>query len=82
MFVGEVNYLLELSAYCLMPFVSCKIVYIVVYFIGYRGISLSIVHIVLYSVASNLRQKARPCDWVVLMNYNRLVSRDSAILAS
>ena len=39
-----------------MPCMPFNIVYIVGYFIGYRGISLSIVHIVLYSVASNLRQ--------------------------
>ena len=54
--IRRTDYLLELSAYCLMPCISCKIVYIVRYSIGYRGISLSIVHIVLYSVASNLRQ--------------------------
>ena len=43
MFVRETDYLLEFSACCLMPFVSCKIVYTVGYFIDYRGISLSTV---------------------------------------
>ena len=57
-FCSKSNYLLELAHCRLASCALSNIVHIVGYFIVYRGISLSIVYIVSYSVASNLRQKS------------------------